>query len=154
MASAMGLFDRFLSSPEKRALAELAALAGRKETLIDRLRRHASMCPYPTIKSGIDRIAEGQAESFKILRNILTDRDLWPRPPEATPREGSNNWERLTSDLEVLRVIAVGMQKEAGVWEGIDLSISQQIAQIAVADSEAEEELRALALKCDPQALD
>ena len=154
MASAMGFFDRLLSSPDKTALAELAELTGRKEALIHRLKRHAEMCSYPNIRAGLEHIAQGQADSFKILRAILTDRGTWARPPEATPREGTNNWERLSNDLAIMRSIAVGMQKAAGVWEGIDQAIADKLAPIALADNDAESELRAIALKCDPQALD
>jgi len=154
MASAMGLFDWFRSTPDKTAVAELADLAGRKETLMGRLRRHAAMCSYPTIKAGLERLAEEQAESFEVLRAILADRNTWPRPIEETPREGSNNWERLSGDLEILHALALGIQKAAGIWEGIDAAVAAKLMPIAVADGEAEARLRALALKCDPQALD
>jgi hypothetical protein len=155
MASAMGFFDKLLSSsPEKSAIAGLAELAGRKEALIGRLERHAAKCSYPNIKGGLERLALNQAESFKALRSILSDHDTWPRPPESEPHEGSNNWERLSSDLELLRTVALGMQKAAGTWEGIDAAIARKLLPIAIADGDAESELRALALKCDPQALD
>jgi hypothetical protein len=154
MASAMGFFDRLLSSPDKTAVAEMAELAGRKEALIARLRRHAAMCSYPTIKAGLEHIADGQEETFKVLRGILTDRGTWPRPPEATPREGSNNWERLSNDLATMHALAMGMQKAAGVWEGIDQAVADKLAPIAASDDDAEGALRTLALKCDPQALD
>ncbi|HTR61898.1 MAG TPA: hypothetical protein VMH37_09360 [Candidatus Binataceae bacterium] len=155
MASAMGFFDRFLaSSPEKAAVADLAELAGRKEALIARLERHAGMCSYANLRAGLELLATNQAESFKTLRSILSDRDTWPRPPESEPHEGSNNWERLSSDLELLRTIAIGMQKAAGTWEGVDAGVAEKLLPIAVADGDAESELRALALKCDPQALD
>lgn len=154
MASAMGFFEKLLSSPDKTALAELAELAGRKEALVERLKRHAEMCSYPTIRAGLERLAAGQAETFEALRGILTGRGTWPRPPEASPREGSNNWERLSNDLATLHALAMGMQKAAGIWEGIDQSISDKLATIAATDDEAEGALRTLALKCDPQALD
>ncbi len=154
MASAMGFFDRLLASPEKSAIAELAELAGRKEALIDRLRRHTAMCTYATIKAGLQQVSDAQVEGFKVMRGILSDRGTWARPLEAAPHEGSNNWERLTNDLAILRAVAVGMQKAVGVWEGIDRAVAEKLEPIAVADSEAEEDLRALALKCDPQALD
>lgn len=155
MASAMGFFDRFLSSsPQKAAIADLAELAGRKEALIARLERHAVKCSFPNIRAGLEHLAIGQAESFKTLRSILSDHDAWPRPPESEPHEGSNNWERLSSDLELLRTIAIGMQKAVGTWEGVDSGVAEKLLPIAAGDGDAESELRALALKCDPQALD
>ena len=155
MASAMGFFDRFLaSSPEKAAVAELAELAGRKEALIARLGRHAGKCSYANLRAGLEGLAIKQSETFKTLRSILADHNTWPRPPESEPHEGSNNWERLSSDLELLRTIAIGMQKAAGTWEGVDSGVAEKLLPIAVSDGDAESELRALALKCDPQALD
>ena len=154
MASAMGFFDRFLPSSDKTALAQLAELAGRKEALIDRLVRHAARCPYGTIRTGLERIAEQQRDGFKVLRSLLAERQMWPRPPESTPHEGSNNWERLNHDLEMLGTIVSGIQTASRVWEGIDPGTAEKLLAIAIADGEAQSQLRALALKCDPQALD
>jgi hypothetical protein len=153
MASAMGFFDRFLASADKTALAQLAELAGRKEALIERLARHATMCPYGTIRSGLERIAAQQSEGFKVLRSLLAEREMWPRPPESTPHEGSNNWERLNHDLAMLGTVVSGLQRAARVWEGIDSATAEKLLAVAIADGEAESQLRALALKCDPQAL-
>src|SRR5215472_2510485 len=154
MASTMGFFDRFLPSSDKTALAQLAELAGRKEALIDRLARHAAMCSYGTIRTGLERIAAQQSEGFAVLRRLLADRDRWPRPPEATPHEGSNNWERLNNDLAMLGTVVSALQRAARVWEGIDSATAENLLAVAVADGDAERQLRALALKCDPQALD
>ena len=150
----MGFFDRFLPSSDKTALAQLAELAGRKEALIDRLVRHAARCPYGTIRTGLERIAEQQRDGFKVLRSLLAERQMWPRPPESTPHEGSNNWERLNHDLEMLGTIVSGIQTASRVWEGIDSATAEKLLAIAITDGEAQIQLRALALKCDPQALD
>ena len=154
MASAMGFFDRFLPSSHKTALAQLAELAGRKEALIDRLARHAAMCSYGTIRTGLERIVAQQSESFKVLRSLLAERQMWPRPPESTAHEGSNNWERLNHDLAMLGMVVSEIQKASRVWEGIDSGTAEKLLAIAIADGEAQSQLRALALKCDPQALD
>lgn len=154
MASAMGFFERLLSSPDKTALADLAELAGRKEALIAHLTHHAELCSLGTIKAGLQHVAAQQSEGFKVLRAILADRDTWPRPPEAAPHDGSNNWERLSHDLAILHAIAGGVQKAVSTWQGLDSALAEKLTPIAIADGEAESELRALALKCDPQALD
>ena len=154
MASAMGFFDRFLPSSDKTALAQLAELAGRKEALIERLARHAAMCPYGTIRTGLERIAAQQSEGFRVLRSLLADRQMWPRPPESTAHEGSNNWERLNSDLAMLGTVVVGMQRASRAWEAIDSPTAEKLLAVAISDGEAQNQLRALALKCDPQALD
>ncbi|HKM99651.1 MAG TPA: hypothetical protein VJX23_03990 [Candidatus Binataceae bacterium] len=154
MASAMGFFDKLLSSPDTQAVADLAELAGRKEALIERLTRHARVCEYPAIRSGLETIAIQQSESFETLRTILADRDTWPRPPESAPHDGSNNWERLTNDLTILATLAAGLQKASSMWQGIDSAVAAKLESVAIADLEAESDLRKLALKCDPQALD
>ena len=150
----MGFFDRFLPSSDKTALAQLAELAGRKAAGIDRLVRHAARCPYGTIRTGLERIAEQQRDGFKVLRSLLAERQMWPRPPESTPHEGSNNWERLNHDLAMLGTVVCGIQRASGVWEGIDSATAEKLLAIAITDGEAQIQLRALALKCDPQALD
>jgi hypothetical protein len=154
MASAMGFFDRFRPSSDKTALAQLAELAGRKEALIERLARHAAMCPYGTIRTGLERIAAQQSEGFQVLRSLLAQRQMWPRPPESRPHEGSNNWERLNHDLAMLGTVVSEIERASRVWEGIDSATAEKLLAVAIADGEAQTQLRALALKCDPQALD
>ena len=151
----MGLFDRFRPvSPEKRGLQELAELAGRKEALIKRLKRHAAMCPYPAMNKDLEAIAEKQEELFDSLRGCLMERDMWPRPPESLPREGLNSWERLSGDLEMLLAQTVGFQRASVIWEPIDGEVADRLMAIASADGECETMLRKIAAKCDPQALD
>ncbi|MHB8384270.1 MAG: hypothetical protein ACYDC3_18240 [Candidatus Binataceae bacterium] len=152
----MGFFSKFRSSasPEKRAADELAGLAGRKEVLIARLGRHAARCSYPSMAADLKTLAEKEAAHFKTLRNILSDREMWPRPPEDQPREGSSNWERLGGDLSILSAIAAGLRLCAMHWEAVDQEVADALATIAAEDVDHESDLRQIALKCDPQAFD
>ncbi|HUY29311.1 MAG TPA: hypothetical protein VMV27_18020 [Candidatus Binataceae bacterium] len=156
MASAMGIFSKFRSSasPEKRAADELAGLAGRKEVLIARLARHAGRCSYPAMAADLKTLAEKEAAHFKTLRKILSDRDMWPRPPQSEPREGSSNWERLSGDLAILAALAAGLRLCAMHWEAVDQEIADVLGAMATEDVDHESDLRQLALKCDPQAFD
>lgn len=156
MASAMGFFSRFRSSgsAEKRVAEELAGLAGHKEALIARLGRHAARCSYPAMAADLKVLAEKEAAHFKILRNILSDREMWPRPPEDQPREGSSNWERLGGDLAMLSALAAGLRLCAMHWEAVDQEIADTLGTMATEDVDHESDLRQLALKCDPQAFD
>ena len=156
MASAMGFFSKFRSSasPEKRAIDELADLAGRKEVLIARLGRHAARCAYPAMAKELTSLAEKETAHFKTLRMILSDRERWPRPPEAEPREGSSNWERLGGDLAILVAVAAGLRLCAMHWEAVDQKIAATLDTMATEDVDHESDLRKLALKCDPQAFD
>jgi len=155
MASSMGLLDRFRAalSPEPRLWNELTDIAGRNESLVARLTRHAARCPYGNLRSGVESLAETQAANLKQLRSILSEKNLWPRPPEPA-RDGANNWERLSLDLELLIEITQQLHRAASEWEGIDPELGDKLAALAIADDARTSELRALALKFDPQALD
>jgi len=153
----MGLIDRLrtaISGP--RLIDELAILAGQSEALVTRLRRHAARAMYPAIAQGVREIAEKEAAQEKTMRAILSERHLWPRPPEEVPHEGSNNWERLSNDLEILLLFARDMHRHAMRWEGEGESpeLGENLMKIANEASDDEFELRRLVAKLDPQALD
>ena len=109
---------------------------------------------YPAIAQGVREIAEKEAAHEKELRAILSERHLWPRPPEEVPHEGSNNWERLSNDLELLLFWARHLHQHAMRWEGENPQLSETLMAIANEASDNEFELRRLVAKLDPQALD
>jgi hypothetical protein len=152
----MGLFDRFRSagSGETHAREELAELAGRVEALEDRLRRHAAMCRYPQMQSEAEKLADHQAQHLKTLKAVLAKRSGWPRPPAPVAHEGSNDWGRLSGDLNVIATLGDDMHRTAIKFEPLDEAIATTMRKIAEEDSEYEARLRKIALKCDPQALD
>jgi len=156
MASSMGLLDRFRSalSPEARLWNELAEIAGRNEALIERLKRHAARCVYGNLRVGLEALAEGQAANLKQLRSLLSEKSLWPRPPQEDAHEGSNNWERLSGDLILLAAITQQAHRAASEWEGINPELARKLEAVASADDQQTSQLRILALRCDPQALD
>jgi len=156
MASGMGFFDKFRSaiSPDARLVEDLADLAGRNEVLVERLKRHAANCKYPNIKAGLEALATRESGHAKTLRRILAERNTWPRLGEQTGRDGANNWERLNSDLAALAAIASGLRRAAVNWEPVDATLADRLAQLAAEDDSCESDLRQLALKCDPHALD
>ncbi len=153
MASSMGFFDRLRGSSKTRLLNELAKLVGSNEELAARLKRHASMAT-PNLKAGVQALADREAEHLKRLKTILSARDAWPRPPEPSAHDGNNNWERLGADLALLGALAAGYHRAIAQWEGVDTAVADELAAIAAEDDSLESELRKLALKCDPQALD
>jgi hypothetical protein len=153
----MGLLDRLrtaISGP--RLIDELAILAGQCEALVNRLRRHAERAMYPRIAQGVREIAEKEAAHDKTLRGILAERGFWPRPPEEVPHEGSNNWERLSNDLEILLLFARELHRHAMRWEGEseNSELGETLKKVADEASDDEFELRRLVAKLDPQALD
>ena len=141
-------------SPRTRLWSELAEIAGLNEALIVRLTRHAAMCSYGNIKASAELIAQTQQKHLNDLRSLLAAQSLWPRPPAELPHDGANNWERFSHDLELLVRVTFGLHRASAQWEGIDAAIADKLGAIALDDDEQTSALRALALKCDPQALD
>ena len=74
--------------------------------------------------------------------------------PELPLHDGSNNWARLSGDLELLGSLAAELRLASVKWESVDEGISNQLRQLANEDAEHESELRKLAMKCDAMALD
>jgi len=152
----MGLLDRIRGAftQEPQRIDELARLAGRCEALVNRMRRHAAMCGYPAMAKEVGEIAEREALHEKELRNLLAGYNTWPRPPQTDPREGANNWERLSGDLAILLLFSQELQRHALKWEGENPNLAQRLFEIAEESASNEMALRRITAKCDPLALD
>ena len=68
--------------------------------------------------------------------------------------DGSNNWARLSGDLEVLGQLAADLRRNAMKWESVDDGIADTLLELALEDEVRESELRKLAMMCDAMALD
>ena len=156
MATGMGFFQRLRSSASTKTslLEELAILAGNNHGLVERMRRHAAICPYQNIKAGVVALAEKEAKHVKALNAILSDHNVWAKAPELPLHDGSNNWARLSGDLTLLGSLAADLRLASVKWESVDEPISNQLRQIANEDDDHESDLRKLAMKCDAMALD
>lgn len=140
--------------PAERLLAELADIAGRHRELAIRLARHAELCAYPNIASGLVALAARQIEHARTLDTILSERHTWSKLPRPIGAEGASNWARVSGDLALLLELRREMNQQALHWEGIDPAFAARLHTIALEDDSNVGELRELALKCDPQALD
>jgi hypothetical protein len=151
----MGFLQRWFSptSARRELLEELAVLAGRNQGLVDRLKRHAPLTSL-NIKAGVEALAEKEAGHVKVINSILADQNVWSKLPEPALHDGSNNWARLSGDLELLGAIAADLRINAMKWEAVDEGIADTLLELAIEDDEREIELRKLALKCDALALD
>jgi hypothetical protein len=151
----MGFFQRLFSPDSARAelLEELAAIAGRNQGLVDRLKRHAPLTGA-SIKPGVEALAEAEAAHVKVLHSILADHNVWAKLPEDALHDGSNNWARLSGDLAVLAELASDLRTNAIKWEAVDEDIVSKLRQLSIEDDDHESELRKLAMKCDALALD
>jgi hypothetical protein len=156
MATGMGFFQRLFSPVSARAelLEGLAVLAGRNQGLVDRLKRHAALTPSSNIKTGVEALAEKEELHVKVIHSILADRNVWAKLPEAALHDGSNNWARLSGDLEIIGALAAELRIDAMKWESVDEAVAEKLLQLAIEDDDRESELRKLALKCDALALD
>jgi hypothetical protein len=155
MATGMGFFQKLFSPASARTelLEELAMLAGRNQGLIERLKRHAALTSE-NIKAGVERLAEKEAAHVKLINSILADHNVWAKLPEPALHDGSNNWARLSGDLELLGALAADLRVNAMKWESVDEGVAARLMQLAIEDDDRESELRRLALKCDAMALD
>ena len=155
MATGMGFFQKLFSPVPARTelLEELAVLAGRNQGLVDRLKRHATLASA-NIKARIEALAEKEAGHVKVLNSILADNNVWSKLPEPALHDGSNNWARLSGDLEVLGELAADLRTNAMKWESVDEGVANTLLELAVEDDDRESELRQLALLCDALALD
>jgi hypothetical protein len=153
MAIAMGLFDRG-NDPHSDQNDKLAELVGRIEAIADRMHRHAAMCRYPQMQKVVEELAVQQERHLKSFKGLLAERNLWPRPPAPVAHEGSNDWGRLSGDLNELAALGDELHRAAIRWEGIDPAVAAALDRAGDEDADYEAELRKVALKCDPQALD
>ena len=151
----MGFFRKLFSPASDRAelLEDLAVITGRNQGLVDRLKRHA-LLTAANIKAGVEGLAEAEAGHVKVLNSILADHDVWSKLPEPALHDGSNNWARLSGDLEVLGTLAADLRLNAMRWEAVDEDVAATLLELAIEDEDRESDLRKLALKCDALALD
>ena len=155
MATGMGFFQRLFSPESARTelLEALAVLAGRNQGLVNRLKRHAALTTG-NIKTGVEAIAEKQAAHIKAFHSILAEYNMWEKLPEDALHDGSNNWARLSGDLEVMGGLIADLRTNSMKWESVDQGIAEKLLQLAVEDEVQENELRKQASKCDALALD
>ena len=99
-------------------------------------------------------MAEKEAGHVKVLNSILADNSVWSRLPEPALHDGSNNWARLSGDLEVLGELAADLRTNAMKWESVDDGIADTLLELALEDEVRESDLRKLAMMCDAMALD
>jgi hypothetical protein len=156
LMESMGILQRMWNAtpPEERLLAELADIAGRHQELASRLARHAGLCAYPNIASALGALAARQTEHARTLDAILAERHVWSRLPHPMGAAGASNWARVSGDLALMLELSRETNQQALHWEGIDPAFAARLHTIAMEDHRSLGELRELALKCDPQALD
>ncbi|HKV55461.1 MAG TPA: hypothetical protein VJN94_12560 [Candidatus Binataceae bacterium] len=152
----MGIVERIRSSlsPRIRLLRQFAETAGRAETLAANLARHAELCIFPTLKAGLEQLTAAEATQANAMRELLFENGSWPQTPKPSAHDGSNNWERLRSDLDLQVEILRALHFQLAEWASIDAAVADRLRQFAEEEDRNIWQLRDLTLKCDPQALD
>ena len=152
----MGILQRIwtASQPQERLLTELADIANRHQELAVRLARHADLCVYPNIAGGLSTLAMSEAEHARTLDTLLSERHAGSKLARQTGPDGSSNWQRVSGDLALMLKLAREMNEQALHWEEIEPPFAARLLSIALEDDRNIDELRKLALKCDPQAID
>jgi hypothetical protein len=152
----MGILARLRSSlsPHARLLDHLAISAGRFEMLATNLKHHAATCALVNIRAGLEQLAEAEAAQALVLREILLERDTWPRLPETPVHDGSSNWERLAADLALQVALHRELNMEIAEWDGVEPKVADRLREFAAEEDNNIAALRDLTLRCDPQALD
>jgi bacterioferritin (cytochrome b1) len=152
----MGILEKIRTSlsPKTRMLERLAVVAGRYETLAQRLKRHAELCTYPNIKAGLEHLAEEEAGQANTLRRILADLGAWPRLAETPSHDGSSNWERVSADLALQTELFRELNTQVVEWDGVDPKVAAHLREFLDGEDRNAGMLRDFALKCDPQAFD
>ena len=152
----MGILEKIRTSfsPKTRMLERLAVVAGRYESLAQRLQRHAELCTYPNIKAGLERLAEDEADQANALRRVLADLGAWPRLAETPSHDGSSNWERVSADLALQTELFRELNTQVVEWEGVDPNVAARLRVFLDGEDRNAGMLRDFALKCDPQAFD
>jgi hypothetical protein len=135
-------------------LDELAQTAGHVESLAINLKRDAAMCAYPTIKAGLERLANAKAAQANVLRKLVLDLGAWPRLPANPVHGGSSNWERLYANLSLQITVLRELNIQVVEWEHVDPAIAARLREFTVEEESNLADLRDLTLRCDPQALD
>jgi len=152
----MGIIEAIRTSMSPRAglLRRLAVIAGESERLAKSLQRHAAMCDYSGLKSGLATAAVAEAADAQALRVLLLAHDVWPALPEVELREGARNWARIGSDLAAEIELVRSLNAAVAEWEGVDRGIAEKLRELGIGKDQTLGLLRDLGLKCDPQALD
>ncbi|MGD0075528.1 MAG: hypothetical protein ABSD31_14480 [Candidatus Binataceae bacterium] len=141
-------------SPIEPLLEALSDLAGKNQALAERMNRHAERCVYAATKSAMERLAAKERAHAEALCAILAEYQRSAASAELPARDGTSNWERLTGDLALLSELGIELGRQAIHWESLDSDIARRIQAIADEDHHVMGELRKLALRADPQALD
>ncbi|MGA2409160.1 MAG: hypothetical protein ABSG46_02085 [Candidatus Binataceae bacterium] len=151
----MSLTEWFWPNSRARAIDSLASIASRYALLADSLKRHAAMCNYPTLRSGLEQLALFEAEQAQTLQSFLqregrAAQAAAPSPPGAS----ANNWQRLNADLTLHGELLRELNQVIVLLEGREHHAEAWLRDFAAREERSLGDLRDLTLKCDPQALD
>jgi hypothetical protein len=96
---------KLAAGPRRRLLDDLAACRADELRMVLQLRTHAQSVPYPSLTQSLVALAD-QHDAHALLLQGEIERlgGTVGRPTSFTARAGRNYWERLTFDLDDLRL--------------------------------------------------
>ena len=153
----MGLWERvrdLAGGPERRILAELVAAYHEELRMALQLRLHAERVPYPSSAARLLALADHEDAHAALVREHLTRRGGAPTSGGAgAPRGGRNYWQRLTFDLEDMRMKGQRHRELSIHWDE-DAEAAQLFARLADEDHVLCRVIGDLIARSDPHAED
>jgi hypothetical protein len=108
----------------------------------------------PGIKDGLKTLAAAEDADARVLRGMVWTHHVWPTRPESSISAAANNWARLSADLDAETELIRALNGAIAEWEGVNHELASRLREMVASKEQSLRLLRALALRCDPQALD
>jgi hypothetical protein len=154
----MGLLTqmrRMAAGPRARLIEDLTTSYQGELKLAEQLRAHAGSVPYPTLAGSVHELADSREASATKLRGEIEQLGGSLRPAAPTsPRNGRNYWERLTFDLDDLRVMSRRYVELAQHWDIEYPDAAALFSQLARASGLSGQRVRDLIARSDSHAVD
>ena len=150
----MSLREWFWGSPRSRAIDLLVSVAARYGILIAKLKNHAAMCKYPTIRAGLEGLAATEEAQAEILGQFIATEGRSFIAQPIMQFDGANNWRRLKADLTLQAQMLGDLNQAIVLLDGHDHHAAAKLRALASNEERNLGDLRGLVLKCDTQALD
>jgi bacterioferritin (cytochrome b1) len=154
----VGIWERvrdLTAGPQRRILADLVQAYHEELRVALQLRLHAERVPYPESAVRLLAMADHEdAHAARVRERITALGGVVTSSGAGTPRGGRNYWERLTFDLEDMRVKGKHNRELSIHWDVEDAETAQLFARLADEDHVLCRIIGDLIARSDPHAED